>query len=236
MIGIGVLLLCLIGFSVGTVLAMYASTKDADAPYVTPEFYFESDMLNGETHTLGKNATAISFKLKNYADATRFAETDIEYTVTLTFQPENASPVTITKTGTITGGAANDVDITFDNLTDPVNYTVTASTTSPYLKTITATFVIPAKDYTVKATLANDGNAVKVTVKTVDYAGNVVLAYPASLSPDNTDPLMTSAGMETHTVEFGVDSEHTFVFFKADPTKTYAVSVTGTTVTISESN
>jgi len=214
----------------GLVYAKYASEKDGKLPYSPPAFYFESDMLNGETHTLGKNATEISFKLKNYADATRFAETDIAYTVTL--QPENASPVT--KTGTITGGEANDVDITFDNLMDPGNYTVTASTTSPYLKTITATFVIPEKDYTVTATLADDGNAVKVTVTTVDYAGDVVLVYPANLSPDNTDPLMTSAGMETHTVEFGVDSEHTFVFFKADPTKTYAVSVTGTTVTVTE--
>ena len=136
LIGIGVLLLCLIGLSIGSVFAMYASQKDSKAPYKTPDFYFESDLLTesaGTSYTLGKSSSDITFKLKNYADSLRFSDTDIEYTVTL--QPENASAQI--KTGKITGGAANEVTVTFENLDRGMGYTVTAETTKPYVKTIT---------------------------------------------------------------------------------------------------
>ena len=235
LIGIGVLLLCLIGLSTGMVLAKYATTENASAPYSAPEFYFESDLLTesaGTSHTLGKNTSDITFKLKNYADSMRFAETDIEYTVTL--QPENASAQT--KTGKITGGAANEVTVTFEDLDKNMSYTVTATTTNPYVKTLTATFEFKTLDQTVKASLENNGNAIKVKITTVDYSGNVLIVYPASLSPDNTDALMSNAGTGSHTVEFSTDSAHTFVFFKANPEKTYTVTVSGTTVTIAEAN
>ena len=119
-----------------------------------------------------------------------------------------------------------------------MGYTVTVRTTKPYVKTLTASFTFDgAIDNKIKAsTPVNDGNVLKFTLSTVDFSGNVTIVYPESISPDNTDPLMASAGTGSHTVEFKNNSTHAFVFFKADPAKTYTVTVNGTTVTIAEAN
>lgn len=214
------ILLIVLAFAVSMfalVWAKYISREKKDTVVAAKAFYFESDLLTekGATYTLAPGTTKIDIVLKNYADDLRWSEVDVRYDVTL-----NGSAVQeqlILKTG-----KQENSKVTITGLT-PGTYTVVAKATSPYSKTLKATFVIPATTGGVYYSVSDAAGSpvLRLTVRTEDYAGNVTLSWPTGVSPDNTDPLLAGATGTSCTVRFENDSEYTFLFFKSDPSQVY---------------
>lgn len=191
--------------------AKYTMTKDDDVEAVAQAFYFESDLLDGGTYELPAGTDTVTFTLRNHADDLRTAECDIAYQIYLDGK-EVAG-----KAGSLAGNAVKDVTIKLEELTAGT-HTVKAAAVSPYAAELSATFVIPEKDLNVYYTVTDSANSpvVTVTVKTVDYAGNVTIGWNGSVYPDNTDPKMANAANSV-TVKFEKNAEYTFLFFKQTP-------------------
>lgn len=211
---LGLLLLVVVVLFTGYTLAKYFTEMDHENAYVAKNFYFESDLLDGSTHTLQPGADSVSFVLMNYPDSLRVSEVAIPYTVSIT------GPVNDSTTGTLPMVKQTDT-ITFDNLT-PGTYTVTANATSPYTKTLTATFVIPASESAVSCSVSDgDGSPVcYLTISVGDYAGPISVNLPAGVILDPTETLVTNVTPNT---------EYRYTFFKSEPGTVY----TDTSFTVS---
>ena len=199
--------------------AKYVTSKRSDPAAVAKAFYFESDLLKADgnpTYYLPAGTTQITVRLKNNVDSLRHSEVDFEYTISATGQNDQKC--------TLYGNKVDFKDETFTNLA-PGTYTVTATTTSPYSKTLSAVFVIPASgkgiEYSVKD--VSGSPVLQMTVRTNQYSGNVKISWPAGVSPDNTDPLLVgaAAGQSSTVINFANDSEYIFLFFKDNPSATY---------------
>lgn len=211
-------------FTTFPLLAKYIKNEDINAGIVTPDFYFESDLLevpqnNGvyPKYTLSTGVTKISFKLKNYLDSFRFASEKIEYTVTL------SGNVNKTKTGSINEGSCNEVDVLFTDLTSGT-YTVVVTTTSPFVKTIKADFVVTEDDpsFTYIVNDAVSSPIIQVIITTNAYSGKLKLSWPDKVSPDNSIPILSGAiSGNTYEIDVVEYAEYTLIFFKEDVTKVY---------------
>ena len=117
----------------------------------------------------------------------------------------------------------NSVSISFDNLT-PGTYTVTATATKPYTKTLQARFTIVSTDYELSYSVSDAPNSpyLKVTVTTTDYSGDIVISWPEGVLPDNTDPLLKNADGQSCVISVKAQSEYTFQFFKTNPSNNYS--------------
>lgn len=229
---------CII-FAAG-VAAKYLKETTVVNSAVAKEFYFTSDLLDGATHeitALENNGTAsVTFQLMNHADALRYSEVAVPYTVTVS--GGSGTPIVMPSEGELSGGSVRDASITVSGMKEGETYTITAVTNGSYTETLTGTFEIHSTDKSVHNGFSDHGAYVELTLWTADYSGAVELNYPEGLIPDNTDSEMekwdNAAGVsETKTVTFGTNSSHTFRFFKSDASKSYAVSVNGTEVTVS---
>ena len=221
------LMLVLVTVNVG-VFAKYVFRQTEEPLIRAKAFYFGSDLLevphkNGEYphRTLMAGSQQITFQLYNYPDALRTSEVDIAYTAKL-MKPDRTELET--KTGTILIDEKTET-VTLGESLAAGTYLVEV-TSSPYETLLKAEFVIPdlstAVTYTVSDT--EDSPVLHLTVRTVDYAGQVKLTWCAGVLPDNADPLMVSASGSEHTVTLATDSEYTFVFYKTDPTQKYTVA------------
>ena len=139
---------------------------------------------------LNSNATSISFTLGNNIDDIRFAEDDINYTVTISGGAmEGASEGTLT--GTLKTGAVSIDTLTLSNLERGKTYTVTAIGKAGYEKTLSATFTVSGDEENVYKHLADHGAYYLLTVWTENVSGNAMnITFPDGLVPDNTDDVM----------------------------------------------
>ena len=203
---IGLLLLAVVVLFNGYTLAKYFMEKDHQEPFVAKNFYLESDLLDGNTHTLQAGADSLSFTLMNYPDSLRVSEVDIQYTATL------SGPKTGSLTGTLTVSEKNET-VSFTELI-PGTYTVTVSATSPYTKTLTGTFVIPTPETDVSHSVADgSGNPVcYLTISVGDYSGAITVNLPAGVTLDPNQTLVTNVTPNT---------EYRYTFFKTNPNHVY---------------
>ena len=194
------------------VLAKYTGSWQVDSQVTAKAFYFESDLLNGGSHTLPAGTEQLSFRLMNHPDSLRRSEVDIEYTATLL---KDGSAVA-TMPGTLTVAEETET-VTFDlDGLSAGTYTLRCSATAPYAKTLTAPFTLLSADASVTHTV-EDGSGSPVCYLTVtvgDYSGDVSIRWPAGVTPDPQDP----AG---ENMTFASNSEYRFTFFKNDITKVY---------------
>lgn len=232
--GACILLLALL---VGTVIARYQRELSYDGSVNASEFYFTSDFLDGGVHTLSSGSTEVTFSLGNHADALRFSEVDIAYEVTVTRTDGGTGAPTVSdSSGTLTKGKTSDATVTVGNLQPGGAYTITATGTGGYKKTLTTTLKVLSGEAVVYKYLdTTHSEYVLLTVWAQGYTGNVTIAPPAveNLIPDNTDPRMKSAttgGEITDTTSFNDSTSgyasHTYRFFgsgvtAADFTVTY---------------
>lgn len=214
-----IVLLCIL--SGGFVFAKYfTDLGNSDGTVKAGSFYFTSNLLDGESHTLAPGSESVTFTLGNHADDLRYSEVDITYTVTV----DNGATVD-KATGTLTKGVVNDVKITISNLAPGKTYKVTAEGKGGYSKTLTATIVVPAdksklyydtdtsvSEYTL-LTVWNEGNA----------SGTVTITYTGI--PDNTNPNMTdwTTNGSDKSVTLEPYESKVFRFFG----ETVAITVTG---------
>ena len=220
-----VVLVLAVGLS-AFVFAKYASQEQRDTVVAAKAFYFESDVLTEKnpTYTLAPGTTSITIQLKNHIDDLRYSEVAIGYDLKL-----NGASVS---TGSLTGNQISDTSITISNLTTGQNVVV-AKANSPYSKTLSATFVVPASDNEIAYTVLDAKNSpvLSLTVQTHDYSGPVKITWPAGVSPDNTDPLLRAATGNSQNVNFANNSEYTFTFFKSSPTTEYTKTQFAVTAT-----
>lgn len=224
---IGLLLLAVVVLFNSYTLAKYFMEEDREELYVAKNFYFESDLLSVATgaiphYTLKAGEDTISFDLMNYPDALRSSEVDISYTVVLTKDGAEKKSTS----GTIAVGQ-NSVSVSFDGL-DAGTYVVTATATGPYTQTLQGRFTVVGADYGLSYSVNDAAGSpnIKVTVTTTDYFGNIVISWPGSVLPDNTDPLLQNATEGSHTIEVKAQSEYTFQFFKTNPNENYSSHIT----------
>ncbi len=210
-------MLSLCVLTVGMLVAKYLSERSSDGLVRAKNFYFTSNLLDGEEHTLAPGTTSVNFTLGNHEDDLRYSEVDIEYTVTV----NNGATVTNDK-GTLTKGSVKDAEITISNLKTG-KYTVTAVGTGGYSKTLTATIVVPAKE--TQLYQHQDNSAGEYILLTVwnegDKAGNVTIEYTGI--PDNTNSNMTAwKTNEIHQVTIEPHESKVFRFFGGTVTVTGA--------------
>ncbi len=210
-----VMLVVLIGAAIGRYQHQFRSGGSVRAK----EFYFTSDFLDGETHTLAPDSTSVTFKLGNHADELRISEVDIAYTVTV----NNGATVT-PASGTLTAGVTGtDAKITITGLQSGETYTVTAVGKGGYTKTLTATIKVleeAARPYYhidtvpgeyILLTVWNEGSVEKTV--TIQYTG----------IPDNTNPNMTNwTTGETKDITIDPHESKVFRFFDGTVTVTGA--------------
>ncbi len=211
------LCLVLLLILVGAAIAKYQQQIRSDASVKAQDFYFTSDFLDGETHTLAPGSTGLTFTLGNHADDLRISEMDIDYTVTIepAVTVENAA-------GTLAKGAKADAEITLSDL-QPGTYTVQAVGSGGFSKTLTATIVVPAeaaRPYYHIDTVP--GEYLLLTVwNEGEKAQNVTITYTGI--PDNTNPNMgdwTTNGKKT--VAVAPHTSMVFRFFGGEITVTGA--------------
>lgn len=240
-------LFCLCIGGISLVSARYIKQTETDNNSAKArEFYFESDLLDGQTHqivpTENNGTTAsVTIRLMNYADELRYAETEIAYSVTVkeegTDNQLEANNIT-NQTGTIAAGEKHSADVTLSNLEAGKTYIVTATTSNIYKKTLTGTIKVNAPDRQVYAKVSDNTNQyIEVTVWTTDYTGHVKLTYGnIGLIPDNTDNMMSDMQSTGGTItkdNWGTNTSHVFRFFKTTASTTYQATVNGTEVTVS---
>ena len=201
--------------AVAMVSAKYVQKTDNTATAVAVEAYLTSDLLDGKLHTVTPNedgSASVTLTLQNHADALRYSEADLSYTITVNPADVMVSPAS----GTIQAGEGHDTEITLTGLKAGQSYTVTARTSAPYVMEISGTIGISGFANDIHVSAEDQGEYVNVTVSTTDYAGDVSMSYPAGLIPDNTDGLMAGwvTGAQTRTFRMEANSAHVFRFFK----------------------
>lgn len=187
---------CLLVLCIGAVVAKYIHLLGEPKDTVTAKaFYFESSLLNGETHTFpatkSDNTADISFSIKNHTDALRYSEVDIEYAVTvycvtdgcdLTLDGSNSSGVS----GTISKNSCGDATVTLKKLEAGKTYLVTATTENSYYASISGTVKISGSEVSLFASLADKGEFIELTVWTEKFIdGAYTLSWCGGLIPDS---------------------------------------------------
>ena len=257
-----VLVLSALIIIVGGVLAKYVRKgKDTKNLVNAGTFYFTSDYLEEWTSSSPKNisvnsgVSSVSFELRNFADALRYADINISYNIECVSDDTTISLSSIS--GTLTANTKDTDTITLSGLEDGESYTITASgytvpknnsnATRGYQKTLKATFTVGASEPKVYKSLTSTTEYVELSVWTEGSAtGTASITYPAGLIPDNTDPAMsgwtssTSAAVtKTDSTSFTVGhSSHRYRFFKQNTSATFdatdfTITVGGTTATVS---
>ena len=135
-------------------------------------------------------------------------------------------------------GQTNDKTVTISGLEQGKTYTVTATATAPYTKTLSAIIRVQQKNEELQATVTDHGNYIEVTVWTADKAKKIRLINQAvGLIPDNTDSPMkdmltvtdTSGESQSDLIDLKSNASHVFRFFKSDAEKNYKATVTTVT-------
>ena len=229
-----ILLVGLIGIT-AIVSAKYIQKTENDNTALAKNFYFESDELDGKSHSIAVSADgtgSVSVTLKNYADTMRCSETEIVYNVTVTEAEGETAGIQIdSPTGTLASNTPQDSTVTVSGLKAGKTYTITAATENIYKETLSATFEIQDLNQTVQYRVDPGTAYIKVTVWTEDYEGDVKLTYPAGLIPDNTDPMMRdwktiTSGTKTETFSMEKNSSYVFRFFRENSDASVGSEVT----------
>lgn len=192
----------------GTVLGKYFIKESGEESVAASNFYFDSDYLkpaaSAATYTVAGTSVVVS--LKNFIDSAKVTTPNITYSVSVT--NGTSSPAS----GTITGGSENfsSVTITPTNAAQPV--TVTATSTAPFEKVLTATFNFTADMARTSATylIEDSTNSDYATLKilagnTIISAGTLTLNWNTSdVYLDPTNPYLAgNAGLSTGTLTIG---------------------------------
>lgn len=227
----------LIGFLIlagifGGLYAKYIDQESKKTKSVAENFYFTSDLLTeeGKNYTLSAGTKKITFELRNFEDDLRSSDSNIEYQYIVTKSDQEIE----NKTGTITSGqdTGSKNTVTIDDNLSAGKYTVTAKATSPFTKTLKATFSIPEESSNVNFNISDKEESpyVLLHVSTEAYEGKIKISWPEGLIPDTTNKAFEETKTESNdsyqssntTVQVTKYSSYTYRFFKKDITKNYS--------------
>ena len=241
---VAILLVCL--FSVGDIFAKYiSSSKQGVSNSVTP-FHISSNYLSEDGNTLDVNKTLSSIEIEIYnyeiSNASLISNADISYTIEASsgweyvVKDKNGNALSISSSYCINAleqGELKMHTISFIKTGEQSSLSVSIHTTSPYTKTLSATFNLVGNtvpDYSVQ----NFDEYVLITIETNDFSGNITINWNASLyAPDNTNSLMELWQNANPSNIFSADAHCTYelMFFKKTSVS-YTTSGSGTTITL----
>lgn len=185
--------------AVGGVIAKYIQSDAGENLFYAKEFYFTSNLLEESCpkYTLNNTATQVSFTLNNHADALRYSEDTINFTVSVTCKDAltaGKEPVLSATEGMLAGGKCTDTNVTLSNLVQGKTYIVTAHAEAGYELTIQAEFYVSDEGMNLYKHLdASNTGYVLLTIWAENLSGSLELrCNKVGVIPDNTDPVMQS--------------------------------------------
>lgn len=206
------------------VLARYIDKYQKNSLYEAEQFYFRSDLLKEEskTYKYPGGTNRISINLYNNVDKLRYTKMPIKFSVVLNKIENGGTFKKIREINDVLqGNKIIDKEILFDNL-ESGNYNIKAISSEPYVKTLEAIFIIENKDNNIVYEIndSSDSTVVFLTVKTLDYEGNVKIKFPEGVYPDNTEDMFKDLDIEVKKeviVRFNHYSSYTYRFYKNNP-------------------
>lgn len=198
----------------GIAIAKYTQQWSKSSAAVPANFCFVSDYLKEGGASYDIYTGTVAFVI-NSTDGVNRSDVDITYHLTtdhgeLTVD-STPNPSTLTLT---TSNPSHKVTLSG---TPGSTCTVTATSSSPYAKTLSATFTFMGNDGDSVYQVTDGGNYCELIVKTgAKVASSITVNWPGMLAPDNTNPLM-KAWVGT-SGSFAVDPNSTYhlIFFKND--------------------
>lgn len=244
-------LIALLLISIFFVQSKYTGKLTGDSVQIASEFYLESDQLTVSGNSDSPynlynwnptEAYTFTISLRNWQDQLRIS--GVSYTVDLTSDVSgitfSTNPVTFTApTNPPTAGTLTNTDIT---VTIPANttltdnkLTITATADDNYYKQMSATFNMNrTQDPAAMMSAKNCGTYVSLLINMTNDV-NYTITWPASLSPDNTNPLLVNARNTTRSITISGTGnfEQLNFFVTGNLSSTDKFTVNGTEVSIS---
>lgn len=135
--------------------ARYVHVIEKSGTAMAKEFYFTSDLLDGELHTVtaftdqdGNVSASVTFRLMNHEEEIRYSGVDIEYEVKIVPEedPDTAGITGINMKGMLEKGMISDIPVTIRGLEPGNTYVVTAVTENTYESRLTGTIEVREAD------------------------------------------------------------------------------------------
>lgn len=235
----------IIAAAVTVVMARYIASQRKAAYMTSEKFHISSNYLkeDGAEWTVSDWGSGFDIEINNYEvdNLANIAEVDMVYTVSVSdgwLYSEDGTTSTSYTLPTSAERTTQTLHVAPRNSTTGGDVTVTVTTTSPYKKTLSATFHVVGKktpDYTIED--QGDGS-VLITIHTNDYAGTETIKWDAAkYSPDNTnetirtfyDSNIGTDGLSYGTIDVASNSTYSFLFFTTSGSD---LEGTGTTITL----
>lgn len=193
------LLLLLATAGTGTLLARYVTRNKMQAEMIAAGFHISSDYLKegGETYPVTNWGSGIEIEVYNYEieNVTQVSERNMSYDITVsngwTVKRDNNEVTSGLLEGDGTTKQTHKLVLEYTGSGTPTSVDVTVKTTSPYTKTLKATFQLSGSNVP-SYTLKDEGNHVVLTINSNDFAGQVTVNWQGDLAPDNTNQYMTT--------------------------------------------
>ncbi len=218
---------------VGTVIAKYVKKSVDENGIEATNIYFKSNYLlsTDEAIEYEISTSSVTITLSNYIDSYHYTMSDLDYSITAT----NAT--LSLQSGTISGGATNEVSFTVTptDTTEPV--VVTAQSNSPFSRTLTGTFdfsnigINPT--YMITDSVNSDYATLKIMAGNSSIPANTLsISWNASqLYLDPTNPYLMgnpsiNSGNLTISTEIPARTTAVIYIFKNDISQNYSVSET----------
>ena len=213
------LILLTIIITMTVVLGKYLQELKNNTLYEAENFYFRSDLLSEDikSYTLQRGVNKIVIHLYNSEDRLRYTKVDINYVVKLEkIKEEN---------GVLSKSGFTDNEVVFDNLENG-KYKVSAIAINPYTKILEGNFVITNNDNRIDYSVGDnvDSTIMFLTIKTVDYTGNIKIKFPDGLYPDNNEEAFKNVNIDNSKeviVNFKNNSSYRYRFYKENPKKVF---------------
>lgn len=210
------------------VLGKYLQELKNNTLYEAENFYFRSDLLSEDikSYTLQRGVNKIVIHLYNSEDRFRYTKVDINYVVKLEKINDDGNLVKVReKNGVLSKSNFTDNEVVFDNLENG-KYKVSALATNPYTKILEGNFVITNNDNRIDYSVGDnvDSTVMFLTIKTVDYTGNIKIKFPDGLYPDNNEEVFKNVNIDNSKeviVNFKNNSSDSYRFYKENPKRVF---------------
>ena len=222
------LILLTIIITMTVVLGKYLQELKNNTLYEAENFYFRSDLLSEDikSYTLQRGVNKIVIHLYNSEDRFRYTKVDINYVVKLEKINDDGNLVKVReKNGVLSKSNFTDNEVVFDNLENG-KYKVSALATNPYTKILEGNFVITNNDNRIDYSVGDnvDSTVMFLTIKNVDYTGNIKIKFPDGLYPDNNEEVFKNVNIDNSKeviINFKNNSSYSYRFYKENPKKVF---------------
>ena len=218
------LILLTIIITMTVVLGKYLQELKNNTLYEAENFYFRSDLLSEDikSYTLQRGVNKIVIHLYNSEDRLRYTKVDINYVVKLEKINDDGNLVKVREeNGVLSNSGFTDNEVVFDNLENG-KYKVSAIAINPYTKILEGNFVITNNDNRIDYSVGDnvDSTVMFLTIKTVDYTGNIKIKFPDGLYPEAFKNVNIDNSKEV-IVNFKNNSSYSYRFYKENPKKVF---------------